>query len=152
MNWYKECTTIEEVSLEYKRLYKSLRAERNAPYEDRFDQLRSQQWKRQEEIKQKLDKETHLKVKDWQEGEKIYMNKISKMDLDLFAKGAPHYNSFNKVTYGIVYHYQPKKKLLWLRFTKKQVTESQWHDNHGNPIQPFRMNEVRKNNLRRTDI
>ena len=55
MNWYKECTTIEEVSLEYKRLYKSLRAERNAPYEDRFDQLRSQQWKRKEEIKERKD-------------------------------------------------------------------------------------------------
>lgn len=152
MHWYKACTTIEEVTLEYKRLNKNLRAERDAPYEDRFDQLRSQQRKRKEEIKQKLDKETHLKVKDWQEGEKIYMNEISKMDIDLFATDTPHYNSFNKVTYGIVYHYQPKKKLLWLRFTKKQVTESQWHDNHGNPIQPYRMHEVRKNNLRRTDI
>ena len=152
MNWYKECTTIEEVSLEYERLNKNLTAERDAPYEDRFDQLRSQQRKRKEVIKEKLEKETHLKVRDWQEGEKIYMNGISKMDLDLFAADTPHYNSFNKVTYGIVYHYQPKKKLLWLRFTKKQVTESQWHDNRGNPIQPFRMNEVRKYNLRRTDI
>jgi len=151
MHWYKACTTIEEVTLEYKRLNKNLRAERDAPYEDRFDQLRSQQRKRKEEIKQKLDKETHLKVRDWQEGEKIYMNETSRGDIS-FSDGFPVYNSFNKVTYGIVYHYQPKKKLLWLCFTKKQVTESQWHDNHGNPIQPYSMYDVRKNNLRRTDI
>ena len=114
MNWYKECTTLEEVNLEYKRLNKNLMVERDAPYKDRFDQLRSQKGKRKEEIKQKLDKETHLKVKDWQEGEKIYMNEISKMDIDLFAADTPHYNSFNKVTYGIVYHYQPKKKLFYI--------------------------------------
>ena len=149
MNWYKECTTLEEVNLEYKRLNKNLMVERDAPYKDRFDQLRSQKGKRKEEIKQKLDKETHLKVKDWHEGEKIYMNEVSKSDLSFSSLET--YNSFHKVTYGIVYHYQPRKKLLWLRFTKKQVTESQWHDNHGNPIQPYRMHEVRKNNLRRTD-
>ena len=152
MNPFKECTTDREVTLEYKRLRNDLEAERNAPYKDRFAQLRNQQKNRKAEIKKKLDRATIEKVKDWQEGEKIYMDKLSKMDLDIFSEGLPHYNNFHDVDHGHFYHYQPKKQHVWLRFTKKQVTESQWHDSKGNPLQPFYLSDVRRHNLRRTDV
>lgn len=151
MNPFSECTTEQEVSDEHKRLRLELQAERDTPYKERFDRMKNQARSTKRDILNALDKATIDKVSDWQRGEKIYLDEISKSSIHMFTKGIPMTDHFHEVTHGKMVYYQPKNKIVWLVFTKKQVTGSQWH-HRGLPMQPFYLSDVRRYNMRRTDV
>ena len=147
---YRDCTTIEEIREVHKQIKSDIRRRELEMFDSERQANHAMKRKLEKAITEKLDSVTHSQVSDWQEGETIYFTEISKMDLSMGTfKGS---NDFHAVDRGEVYQYQPRKKLLWLKFTKQQVTKSQWHDRDGCPLQPFRLNEVRKMNMRRTDV
>lgn len=149
MQPFKDCSTEEEVITLHKKLKAEIDAEIAQRFGERKKQLSRAAQNRKKAIRDKLDRETHERVKDWQRGETIYMDELNMVDMSL--ETVEFVNSFQGVTRGTVYHYQPRKKLLWLKF-KKGVTESQWHDHDGCPLQPFRLSDVRRHNMRRTDV
>ena len=90
----------------------------------------------------------HERCADWQYGEKIFFS--PKVD-----QGALSMNNFNLIDHvcaesASFYAYQPRKKLLWLQFAKKDVKNPS--RDRKNLIYPFTLKDVHCHNMRRTDV
>ena len=90
----------------------------------------------------------HERCADWQNGEKIFFSKkidqgaLSMTTFDLIDNICAESASF--------YAYQPRKKLLWLQFAKKDVKNPSRA--RKNLIYPFTLKDVYCHNMRRTDV
>ena len=92
-------------------------------------------------------KALHERCSDWQSGEKIFFS--SEVDkADLLLDGFEMVNNIRAWS-AQFYAYQPRKKLVWLQFSKKDVKKPS--KLRKNLIYPFTLKEVNYHNMRRTD-
>jgi hypothetical protein len=89
----------------------------------------------------------HERCGDWQNGEKIFFSpKVDQgalsMNFDLIDDVCAESASF--------YAYQPRKKLVWLQFAKKDVKNPS--RDRKDLIYPFTLRDVHYHNMRRTDV
>ncbi len=139
---YSDCTTIDQVNTIRK-------AEKNAAHRvmrDKLGETLPEFKAATKRVEAALDKPARAMVSDWRKGETIYFGrKMSKAEMALFEPGVPMHNSVD-CDQATFYHYQPKKKLVWLRFDK--IVNSTYRDN----LLPFTLSEVRDWGMKRTDV
>lgn len=148
---FADCTTKQETDSLRKAMQKRINEEidSRAIHAEASKRISQARIERNREIRKELDDKTHEMVSDWQPGEKIYFDPINSSSMTF-----PDLNfvdNYNNVTEGIVHRYQPRKRILWMSFTKDQVSKSQW-EYAGRSLQPFRLADIREHNGRRTDV
>ena len=95
-------------------------------------------------------KALHERCSDWQKGEKIFFSsKVDQGDLLLDDITGGMVNNIRAWS-AQFYAYQPRKKLVWLQFSKKDVKNPL--KSRKNLIYPFTLRDVHRHNMRRTDV
>ena len=130
---FQYCTTIEQVN----------KIEREAKAA-----LREEYSKAKKRITDKLDKATHKQVKDWQQGETIYFDHMKKGDI---ALSGLHLTDSIDCDQAVMWWYQPRKKIVWLKFAKVDNPHNPSEEDGGGYL-PFSLSSVRKWNMKRTDV
>lgn len=77
----------------------------------------------------------HQKIRGLKKGDKIYFKSPysgSTMMTDFSCM-----NIWKEVTHATVFHYQPRKRVLWLAIPEGQLDKGQWRDN----LQPLHVSE-----------